>query len=121
MVNYFFDTYALIEIIKNNPNYIRFVDEVITTSRSNLVELIYIMLSERGEKDAKQAFEKFKDSETEVSDGLLFKAMEFRFKNRKKGLSYVDCIGYVFALENGMKFLTGDDAFEKMENVEFVK
>ena len=121
MVRYFFDTYALVEIIKNSPNYVRFADEIITTSKFNLTELIYIVLSDLGEKEAKQAFEKFKDTEISIPDEILFKAMKFRLKNRKKGLSYVDCIGYVFAFENRLKFLTGDHAFESMENVEFVK
>jgi len=121
MVNYFFDTYALIEITKNNPNYLKFIEEIIVTTRFNLAELIYIILSEKGEPSAKQAFAKFRGAEIDVSDDVLFKAMLFRFKNKKKNLSYVDCIGYIFALENNLKFLTGDDAFEGMENVEFVK
>ena len=121
MVNYFFDTYALIEITKNNPSYIKFIDEAIVTARSNLTELIYIILSERGEAAAKEAFSRFKDAETEVSDDILFKAMTFRLKNKKKGFSYVDCIGYIFALENKLKFLTGDDGFKDFPNVEFVK
>lgn len=33
----------------------------------------------------------------------------------------VDCIGYVYAKENGLRFVTGDKEFEGMENVEFVK
>ncbi len=121
VVKYFFDTYALIEIVKNNPNYIKFVEETITTSKFNLVELIYIILSELGEEAGKMAFERFKDSETDIPDSTLFKAMTFRLKNKKKGFSYVDCIGYVFALENGLVFLTGDSAFKELENVEFVK
>ncbi|MBI2172801.1 MAG: PIN domain-containing protein [Candidatus Aenigmarchaeota archaeon] len=121
MVKYFFDTYALIEITKNKPNYIKFVEETIATSKFNLVELIYITLSDLGEESAKKIFQRFKDSEIGIPDDILFKAMIFRFRNRKKGLSYVDCIGYVFALENGLTFLTGDSAFENMENVEFVK
>lgn len=121
MVNYFFDTYALIEITKNNPNYIRFIEENVTTSKFNLAELIYAAILENGEEFAKSLFERFKDSETEISDDILFKAMVFRFKNKKKNLSYADCIGYVFSLENGLKFLTGDEAFKDMANVEFVK
>lgn len=121
MVNYFFDAYAIIEITKNNPNYIRFLEEPVTTTRFNLVELLHITLVEHGKDAAKKAFEKFKNTALEVSDEILLKAMEFRLKNKGKGLSYVDCIGYVFALENKLKFLTGDRAFEKMDNVEFVR
>ncbi|MBI2232813.1 MAG: PIN domain-containing protein [Candidatus Aenigmarchaeota archaeon] len=121
MVNYFFDTYALIEISRNSPNFTHLIDEVIVTTKFNLAELIFVSLAEFGEEKAKLTFEKFKDSEEAVSDEILFKAMLFRLKHKKKGFSYADCIGYVFAMENNMRFLTGDDAFKGMENVEFVK
>lgn len=121
MVNYFFDSYALIEMTRSNPAYAIFINEPVTTTKFNLAELFYIILEEQGEEKAKASFAKFRDFEIEVPDDILFKAMLFRLKNRKKGLSYADCIGYVFALENKLKFLTGDDAFKNMDNVEFVK
>jgi predicted nucleic acid-binding protein len=121
MVKHFFDTYALIEIVRNNPAYVKFLDEIVTTTKFNLVELFYAILSERGELSAREIFTKFKDAETEITDEILFKAMLFRLKNKKLNLSYADCIGYVFAMQNEMKFLTGDNAFKDMENVEFVK
>ncbi|MFA4819661.1 MAG: PIN domain-containing protein, partial [Candidatus Aenigmatarchaeota archaeon] len=121
MVNYLFDTYALIEIIKNNPNYVRFMEESIATTRFNLVELLYIVMAEKGEAKAREVFSKFKDAEIEVPDDILVKAMKFRLDNKKKNLSYVDCIGYMTALENKIRFLTGDSAFKDMPNVEFAK
>ena len=48
-------------------------------------------------------------------------AMKFRLANKKKKLSYADCIGYQLAKEHGLKFLTGDKEFENLPNVEFVK
>ena len=36
-------------------------------------------------------------------------------------LSYVDCMGYSFAVKNGMKFLTDDIKFKDKESVEFVQ
>ncbi len=121
MVSYFYDTYALVEIAMNNPNYLRFIEEPIVTTKFNLVELFYIVLSNLGEEKAKETFIRFKDAEADVPDDILFKAMIFRLKNKKKRLSYADCIGYVFALENKLKFLTGDDAFKNVDNAEFVK
>jgi len=32
-----------------------------------------------------------------------------------------DCIGYVIAERNKMRFLTGDEKFKNKKNVEFVK
>ena len=121
MVNYFFDTYALIEVTKNNPNYLKFIGEDVVTSKFNLVELTYITLVELGEESAKKVFQRFKDAEVDIDDEILFKAVKFRLKHKKKSLSYADCIGYIFALENKLKFLTGDHAFEGMNSVEFVK
>ncbi|MBU0958442.1 MAG: hypothetical protein KKB31_00715, partial [Nanoarchaeota archaeon] len=48
-------------------------------------------------------------------------ATKFKFKNRKDGLSYTDCIGYILSKELGIKFLTGDKKFKNKSNVEFVK
>ena len=120
MVNYFFDTYALIELTKNGPSYIRFGEEVVVTTHFNLVELFYRTLEDFGENKAKEVYFKFKKCAIPVPDEVLFKALMFRLKNRKKGFSYVDCIGYIFALENKLKFLTGDDGFKDFPNAEFV-
>jgi predicted nucleic acid-binding protein len=49
--------------------------------------------------------------------------MRFRLKMKrgKKNLSYVDALGYIIAEKLGVKFLTGDNAFDGMDNVEYVK
>ena len=47
--------------------------------------------------------------------------MKIRRENRKKNLSYADCLGYAFALENNRLFLTGDKEFKDMKGVEFVR
>jgi len=41
--------------------------------------------------------------------------------NKNKNISITDCISYIQSKELGIKFLTGDNEFEYMENVEFVK
>jgi len=117
----FFDTYALIELTQRNPNYVKFLDMTAITTRFNLIEVFYILQEKLGEEKAKEIYFKFKECVEEVPDEILFKAMKFRLQNRKKGFSYIDCIGYIFSLENEIKFLTGDNAFKGMDNVEFVK
>jgi len=42
-------------------------------------------------------------------------------KIKHKDLSIPDVIGYIVAKRYGAKFLTGDEGFRNMENVEFVK
>ena len=118
-MKYFFDTYAIIEITKNNPNYVQYTDELVTTTIFNLVELYYSVLRDFNEETAKTVYNKFRECISEVRDDVIFEAMKFKLKN--KNLSYTDCIGYSFALKNNLKFLTGDKEFANFDNVEYVK
>jgi len=118
---YFFDTYALIEIIKGNKNYDRFLDEEIITSSLNLGELFYAMVRETDEKTAIKWMTILNDNAFDAELDVIVEAIKFRLKNKKKKLSYIDCIGYVMAKIHGIKFLTGDKGFEGISNVEYVK
>ena len=118
---YFFDSYAIIEIIKKNNNYSPYLDKDINLSIFNLAEIYYSVLNSYNEEKANEIYELYKEGVVEISDDILKKAMKFRKENKKKNLSYTDCIGYIYALENNMKFLTGDKEFERMKNAEFVK
>ena len=118
-MKYFFDTYALVEIVKRNPDYIKYFEEVITTSKFNLAELYYSLLRDMDEEKAMAGYFQFRDSAIEISDDVIFDAMKLKLKNKK--LSYVDCIGYTLALKNDLRFLTGDREFKEMDNVEFVQ
>lgn len=48
-------------------------------------------------------------------------AMEFRVEWKDRNVSMTDCISYIMSKKLGIKFLTGDKEFEKLDNVEFVK
>jgi len=119
MTKYFFDTYALIEVIKKNPNYAAFFDEIVNTGVLNTIELYYSILKDLGEEKAKIAYYRFHESDLQISDEVIFDAMKLKLTNKQ--LSYADCIGYALALKNNLKFLTGDKEFKSMGNVEFVK
>jgi len=119
---FFLDTYALYEIIEGNENYIGYTKNVaIVTTKLNLMELFYGLLIKYNEKVADNFYEKFLPYCTGIEDNVIKKAMTFRALNKKRNLSYVDCIGYIIAKQRNIKFLTGDKEFEYMENVEFVK
>ncbi len=120
-MKYFFDTYAIIEIIKENKSYEKYKDEEIITSVLNVGELFYILLREHGREKSDYWHEKLRSIAAQVDMETIIKAMDFRFMHRKKKLSLVDCVGYVMAKERGLKFLTGDEGFKDLENVEFVK
>ena len=120
MTRYFFDTYALVEIVKNNPSYIKYFEDIITTSIFNLVELYFSLLRDLGEDKAKEGYYQFKDCIIEIKDDVIFEAMNLKLQLKNKNVSYTDCIGYTLALKNNLKFLTGDKEFKIMYNVEFV-
>jgi len=119
---YFFDTYALYEIIIGSQSYREYTSNIkIVTTRLNLIELHYRILRELGKEAADAKYDYFKKFIINISDEVIKNANEFRYKNKNKKFSYVDCIGYILARSRGMRFLTGDNAFKGYEGVEFVK
>ena len=117
---YFFDTYAIIEIIEDNKNYEKYKEEEIITSILNVGELYYSLLKKDAEA-AENWYEKLKQSATLVDVEIIKRAMKFRFENKNKKFSAIDCVGYIIAKDRVLKFLTGDEGFKDVENVEFVK
>ena len=120
-ISYFFDAYAIIELVSGSPAYAKFIKEPVTITIFNLAEVYYSALNNMDESKAEEVYEKYKCCVVEISDEVLKEAMKFRKKNKKRDLSYSDCIGYVYAFKNRLRFLTGDKEFENLENVEFVK
>jgi predicted nucleic acid-binding protein len=119
MIDFFFDSYALIEILLGNPKYKDYKDYSFVFTKLNLSEIYYSFLLKNSIK-AEKILETYEDNIIDFSIDIIRKAMKFRFENKKLNLSYADCIGYICALENNLKFLTGDEKFKNMANVEFV-
>ena len=111
----------MIEIVKGNNNYSKFVEEETNTSIFQIAELFYSLLKDNGEIIAKSTLHNFNLNSVEVTEADIIDACKFRLKHKTKKLSYADCIGYIIAKNNKMKFLTGDKQFEKMNNVEYIK
>lgn len=118
---YFFDSYAIIEIIKGNPNYNTYSESEIVTSNLNVGEVFFSLIREHNEEKATKWAEILKGFAFEVDTDTIIEAMKFKFKYKQKNFSYIDCIGYIMAKRHGIKFLTGDKEFSGLENVEFVK
>ncbi|MBI5158982.1 PIN domain-containing protein [Candidatus Micrarchaeota archaeon] len=121
---YFLDTYAMLEYVKGNRKCVEMIESnVARTSDFQLIELYYITLREQGEELAEKYFEAFALNKVQIPEKTLKNAMKTKAEFHAKGkkISYVDAIGYQYAKENNLKFLTGDKEFEKEENVEFVK
>ncbi len=120
--SFYFDSYAIYEIIIANPAYKRYTTGVsVITTKLNLMELYYGLLLTHNKEIAEKYYDIFAEYAVEIDDAVIKQAMEFRFANKHKNLSYVDCIGYTIARRRNTKFLTGDKEFKDMIGVEYVK
>jgi len=121
VVEYFFDTYALIEIVKGNPAYARYSEAKGHTAIFNLYEFYAYALKGNGEQLAKQKFDIFKGMLTEIEDKHIFAAAAFKLKGKGTHFSYTDALGYAIAEAEGLIFVTGDNEFRNLPNVQFVR
>ncbi len=117
----FFDTYAIIEVIKGNPKYFKYLDFGVILNDFVLSELCYILIKLYDEKTAYAYVDKYSQFILRADTAVIKEAMKLKHDLRKNKLSMTDCIGYVQAVKLNMKFLTGDKEFEKLPNVEFQK
>ena len=117
----FCDTYALIEIIGGNKAFNRYGDELLVTSEFNLIELYYHFLRNYGKDNAERCFNHWLEFCVKIPHSAIKFGMEIKLENKKEKLSYIDCIGYAFSLQNNVPFLTGDSKFKNKIGVEFVK
>jgi predicted nucleic acid-binding protein len=122
----FSDTYALIEILKGNPNYEAYSNAVLVATEFNILELAYALSRDFKRDEAASVIEAIR-SWVEIilpNDSDYLNASEFRLatnRTGKKKLSLVDALGYSCSCKQGIKFLTGDHEFNNMENVEYAK
>jgi len=120
-MDYLFDTYAIIELFEGNKAYETYKDSPVYTTLLNLGEFCYYLLKKGVPKAEIDYWHATLSSRCVEIDALIIKeAMEFKFKNKKKRFSFIDCVGYVAAKRNDLLFLTGDSEFDGLENVEFV-
>ncbi len=115
-----FDTYAIIETLRGNPNYNNYLDSNIIINDFIFAELCYNLFREK-EPKAEEYQKKYKVYISQLESEWIKEAMEFRLKWKDRKVSITDCVSYIMAKKLEIKFLTGDKEFENMENVEFVK
>ena len=117
----FLDTYVLIEISKGNQKFLKYLNEQFVISDLILIEFYNVLLREQNEELAEYWYKKFEFFALPVTRETLKKAVKYRVANKNKNLSFFDCVGYIFAVENNMKFVTGDKEFQNKDGVEFLK
>ncbi|MEK6894243.1 MAG: PIN domain-containing protein [Nanoarchaeota archaeon] len=120
MVRYFFDSYAIMEIIEGNSNYEIYLDSEIVINNFNFAELCYGWFRNK-EKNVEIYIKKYSEHIVSVNLDWIEEAMKFRIDWKDRKVSVPDCIGYIMAKKLGILFLTGDKEFKDLDNVEFVK
>ncbi len=119
--HYFYDTYAIIEILKDNPRYFFYSDKPVFITKLNLFEIYYYLLRTQGESLSDEFYEAYEERIMDYDFSVIKAAAKLKRKFKERKMSMTDCIGYSLALSKSLKFLTGDKAFKDLPNVEFVK
>ena len=76
-LKYFFDSYAIIEIIKENPKYSPYLSEEAVLTIFNLAEIYWSALLYYNEEKADVIFETYKKAVVEINDEILNDAIKF--------------------------------------------
>ncbi|HLC31518.1 MAG TPA: PIN domain-containing protein [Candidatus Nanoarchaeia archaeon] len=119
MSRYFFDSYALFEIIYGNEKFKTYAESGGVTTIFNIAELNYGLKKIKTKDDSDSNTEKFKSAIVRVEWEDIINAMDL--KSKMRFLSIPDAIGYTVAKRMNIQFLTGDDDFKDLPNVELVK
>src|SRR3989338_9481800 len=112
--HYFYDTYAIIEILKDNPRYLFYSDKPIFITKLNLFEIYYYLLRTQGEMLSDEFYRAYEERIMEYDFSVIKAAAKLKMTFRERKISMTDCIGYSLALSKGLKFLTGDRAFKDL-------
>lgn len=127
METYFFDSCAVIEVLKSNPKFDKYKDENQTFTIFNLGEIFNYLIQNLDYQRALRIYYTLNSFVQPISDEVLIEAIKFRVEHnakltkKQKPLSYADAIGYIYSKQNNLKFLTCDNQFIGLPNVEYVK
>jgi len=116
---YCLDTYALAELHNNNPKFKNLLMQNFIIPESTLGEFYYVLLREHNIRTADYWVDKFRSFSKPLNLNIWLKALRFRSEH-KENFSVFDCLGYLFSLENGLKFVTGDKEFKGKRGVMFI-
>ena len=114
------DTYPLIEIAMGNEKFASLLNEEVVITDITIAEFYYVILRKYDIATADFWYRKFEPYCVFVPRGILIKAVKFRRENKEKNLSFFDCVGYIFSIENNYKFLTGGEEFKGFNKVIYI-
>jgi len=118
---YCLDTYALIEIAEGNPKFSFLIKEDFIIPSTTLAEFSWVLLKNKNRDDVEYWIKKLSNFSSDVKKEIMIKSQIFRYLNKKRDLSFFDCVGYIFSKENNYIFVTGDKEFKDLEGVKFIQ
>lgn len=119
-VQYYFDTYALVERQSGNPAYTPYASAPVFCHQTNLLEFAAWVMRVSDEARARKELRLLDANLIEATIDDLIDAAAFHGAQRRQNVSYIDALGYTLAQRHGMRFLTGDKAFKGRDGVEYV-
>ncbi|MFA5247398.1 MAG: PIN domain-containing protein [Candidatus Micrarchaeia archaeon] len=119
-MSYFFDSYAIIEIMVGNPAFDKYKTERLITTEICFAETYYALLRMNW-PDVRSVLSYLKADIIEPTRNDWFTAMEYRMSRKADRISPADALGYTLSRKNGLKFLTGDEKFKDIPGVEYLK
>lgn len=119
-IKYCLDTYALMEIVQANPKFAFLFKEDFVIPATTLAEFYGVILRNKGKDEAEIWVEKLSNATTGVPLSIMVNAQSFRFTNKQRNISFFDGVGYCFALENNLLFVTGDKEFKDLKGVKYI-
>ena len=120
-MTYYCDSYAIIALAESDPSYDNYQSIEIITSVLNIGEIYQIILRKKGKEKADGWFKEINFKLLEITPDVIVGAIYFRHLHKKEDISLLDAVGYKLSLKHKLKFITGDQQFENLPNVEFVK
>lgn len=120
----FADSYAFIAFLEGNERYGRlFRRGGLVTSALNVQEVYAILLQRIAREEATSFARSMLSYVAGIPPEVALEAAVFkrRMAGEKRECSHIDAWGYAAAVALKRKFLTGDSAFKRLTNVEFVR
>ncbi len=118
---YFFDSYAVIEILRNNDNYKKYASSIVFLTKLNLFEVYYAILRQEGLHEADSFLLQHASFAVDYDETVIAEAAQLKLLYKSRNISMADAIGYIVAKKWNVRFLTGDQQFKDLENVEYMK
>ena len=123
---FIFDSFALLKLLQQEPNYENIIEILEYIKSHNLVkylqvinlgEIIYSTKREFGDQrkiEVLAAIERLEFTVLPTPNELIYKAAEYK---GEYSISFADCFLLAFALEHKATIVTGDPEFKKVESL----